>query len=55
MNGEYENAMKWWDELEKDARIEMEKKHGIYGHDISTTEADVEMMYKYEFANTNEH
>lgn len=47
MNGE--NAMKWWDELEKDARIEMEKKHGIY-----TTEADVEMMYKYEFANTNE-
>tara|TARA_R110000851_G_C13024712_1_gene560522 strand:- start:335 stop:637 length:303 start_codon:yes stop_codon:yes gene_type:complete len=51
ISGSYtkEDAMKWYDGMIKEEWIRIEKKHGYYGHDIGTTEADIEDMYKAEF------
>jgi hypothetical protein len=51
VSGSYtkEDAMKWYNGMIKEEWIKIEKKHGYYGHDIGTTEADIEDMYKAEF------
>jgi len=51
VSGSYtkEDVMKWYDEMTKEEWIEIEKKYGYYGHDIGTTEVDIEDMHKAEF------
>jgi len=43
-------AEKWYEGMSKEEWIEMEKKHGYYGHDIGTTKEDIVNIYKSEFS-----
>jgi len=42
-------AKEWWNELSYEENKNMERKYGLYGHDIGTTWEEILDMYKSEF------
>ncbi len=41
-------ALDWWDSLTRKESEDIERKYGYYGHDIGSTETDIEYFYNEE-------